>query len=44
MKQSRFLGLFAALVYAILHVPLQLLCAVSFNISKWRAFKHFISS
>jgi len=35
VKQSRFLPVFAALVYAFLHVPLLILCAFSFNSSKF---------
>lgn len=41
MKQSRFLGIFAALVYAFLHVPLLILCAFSFNSSRFTVWEGF---
>lgn len=41
MKQSRFLPLFAALVYAFLHVPLLILCAFSFNSSRFTIWEGF---
>ena len=41
MKQSRFLPVFAALVYAFLHVPLLILCAFSFNSSKFTIWEGF---
>lgn len=41
MKQSRFLPVFAALVYAFLHVPLLILCAFSFNSSRFTIWEGF---
>ncbi|MBI2685460.1 MAG: ABC transporter permease [Acidobacteria bacterium] len=41
MKQSRFLAVFAALVYAFLHVPLLILCAFSFNSSRFTVWEGF---
>jgi len=41
MKKNRFLGLFAALVYAFLHVPLLILCVFSFNSSRFTIWEGF---
>lgn len=41
MKQSRFLGVFAAAVYAFLHVPLLILCGFSFNSSRFTIWEGF---
>lgn len=41
MKQSRSLAIFAALVYAFLHLPLLILCAFSFNSSRFTVWEGF---